>query len=110
MTTPRIPSGFVAPPGPEQQPAEAAQNEHPDDAPKRDAEAVDAAPAAAQDGPEPMAAGTFAIYDDTRGGYVFVISTREGQTIHKHFPATVVKAAEMFMGGRSPLAELLGAA
>jgi hypothetical protein len=119
MTTdaPRIPSGFVAPPTPEQL-AEAVpvQHDRPDDAPERDAEAVEATPAAAAPspevsaGPDPLAAGTYAVYDDQQGGYVLVIGTREGETHHKHIPARVVKMAEMAMGGNSPLAAMFGAA
>lgn len=87
------------------------------DAPERDAEAVAATPAAAApnpeapdtDGPVPIAAGTYALYDDRAGGYVLVIGTREGETHHKHIPARVVKMAEMAMGGNSPLAAMFGA-
>jgi len=114
---PHIPTQFVAPPTPEQL-AEAVQHDRPDDAPERDAEAVAATPAAATpnpeapdtDGPVPMAAGTYAVYDDTAGGFVLVIGTREGETHHKHIPARVVKMAEMAMGGNSPLAAMFGAA
>ncbi|MFJ8719758.1 hypothetical protein ACIRD9_42605 [Streptomyces violaceus] len=94
------------------------QHDRPDDAPERDAEAVDATPAAATpppdastpDGPVPIAAGTYAVYDDQDGGFVLVLGTREGQTHHKHVPARVVKMAEMAMGGNSPLAAMFGAA
>lgn len=87
-----------------------------DVAPERDAEAVDATPAAPAprpeavnaEGPAPMAAGTYAVYDDQAGGYVLVVATREGQTHHKHIPARVVKMAEMAMGGNSPLAAMFG--
>lgn len=84
-----------------------------DPAPERDEEAVTATPTAAPPRPEtppqqPMAAGTYAVYDDQQGGYVLVIGTREGQTHHKHIPAKVVKMGEMMMGGNSPLAALFG--
>lgn len=86
------------------------------DASERDAEAVDDVPAAPAprpdvvnaEGPAPMAAGTYAVYDDQAGGYVLVVATREGQTHHKHIPARVVKMAEMAMGGNSPLAAMFG--
>ena len=118
---PRIPTQFIAPPAPDQPTAPAAaqpeQHDRPaDDAPERDAEAVDATPAAPAprpeavnaEGPAPMAAGTYAVYDDQAGGYVLVVATREGQTHHKHIPARVVKMAEMAMGGNSPLAAMFG--
>lgn len=127
--TPRIPSQFVAPPTLEQMAAAAAdlaaldrvaeapvQHDRPDVS-ESDAEAVAEAPAAAApppeapaDGPVPMAAGTYALYDDQAGGYVLVIGTREGETHHKHIPSKVVKMAEMAMGGNSPLAAMFGAA
>lgn len=82
-------------------------------APERDEEAVAAVPTAAPPRPvappqEPMAAGTFAIYDDGQGGVVLVIGTREGETHHKRIPAKLIKAGEMMMGGNSPLAALFG--
>lgn len=79
-------------------------------APERDAEAVEATPAAPAppSGPEPLAAGTYAVYDDTAGGYVLVIGTREGETHRKHLPGHLVKMAEKMAGG-SPLAMLFGA-
>jgi hypothetical protein len=85
----------------------------PEPAPERDEEAVMATPTAAPPRPEtppqePMAAGTYAVYDDQQGGYVLVLGTREGQTHHKHIPAKVVKMGEMMMGGNSPLAALFG--
>lgn len=94
----------------------AAIEAHPDQhdftaaAPERDAEAVAATPAAAAppSGPQPLAAGTYAVYDDTAGGYVLVIGTREGETHRKHLPGHLVKMAEKMAGG-SPLAMLFGA-
>jgi hypothetical protein len=82
-----------------------------DPAPERDAEAVAATPAAAAppSGPEPIAAGTYAVYSDTAGGYVLVIGTREGETHRKHLPGHLVKMAEKMAGG-SPLAMLFGGA
>lgn len=84
-----------------------------DVAPERDEEAVAAVPTAAPPRPEapphePMAAGTYAVYDDGQGGVVLVIGTREGETIHRQIPAGLIKAGEMMMGGHSPLAALLG--
>lgn len=112
--TPRIPTQFVAPPGAETFGPRASfppQHDRPDDAPERDAEAVAATPAAAAppSGPEPIAAGTYAVYDDTAGGYVLVIGTREGETHRKHLPGHLVKMAEKMAGG-SPLAMLFGGA
>jgi hypothetical protein len=122
--TPRIPSDFIAPnPYQDWHDAEPQhpemfgprasfppQHDRPDDAPERDAEAAAATPAAAAPppGPEPMAAGTYAVYDDQAGGYVLVIGTREGETHHKHLPGHLVKMAEK-MAGSSPLAALFGA-
>lgn len=127
-TTPRIPSQFIAPvdmptverpagsPPPVDMPTWPEQHDQvPDDAPERDAEAAAATPAAAAPdpdapakGPVPMAAGTYAVYDDQNGGYVLVIGTREGETHHKHIPARIVKMAEMAMGGNSPFGAMFG--
>lgn len=84
-----------------------------DTAPERDEEAVTATPTAAPPRPEappqePMAAGTYAVYDDGQGGVVLVIGTREGETHHKQIPAKVIKMGEMMMGGNSPMAALFG--
>lgn len=130
--TPHIPAQFIAP-NPYQdwhdpetvQPASdtnqsgfaSTPDRHDFDAPERDAEAAAATPAAATphpeasedaDAPQPLAAGTYALYDDQSGGYVLVIGTREGDTHHKHIPARIVKMAETVMGGNSPLAGLFG--
>ena len=83
------------------------------DAAERDEEAVAATPTAAPPRPEappqePMAAGTYAVYDDGQGGVVLVIGTREGETHHKQIPAKVIKMGEMMMGGNSPMAALFG--
>ena len=100
---PNIPTQFIPP-------VEPAEPEPQHNAPERDAEAVAATPAAAAppSGPQPLAAGTYAVYDDTNGGYVLVIGTREGETHHKHLPGHLVKMAEKMAGG-SPLAMLFGA-
>lgn len=97
-----------------------------DDAPERDAEAVAATPTASAphaeappledqapppqqpEAPVPLAAGTYAIYDDGHGGYVMVAATSDGAVHHKHIPAAMVKMATMAMGGNSPLAGLFG--
>lgn len=84
-----------------------------DTAPERDEEAVAAVPTAAPPRPEapphePMAAGTYAVYDDGQGGVVLVIGTREGETIHKQIPAKVIRMGEMMMGGTNPMAALFG--
>ena len=124
---PNIPTQFIAPPNEDEvtatprdtfgprasfppQPAE-EQHDRPD-APERDAEAVEATPAAAAppSGPTPLAAGTYAVYDDQAGGYVLVIGTREGETHHKHLPKNIVKMAEKMAGGANPLAMLFGGA
>lgn len=114
--TPRIPAQFIEPnPYQDWHDAEfaAVRHDRPDDAPERDAEAVAATPAAAAPhsgapAPEPMAAGTYAVYNDQQGGYVLVIGTREGETHHKHLPAHLVKMAEKMTGGNSPFAMLFG--
>lgn len=82
-------------------------------APERGGEAVDATPAAAPPPPDtaprtPIAAGTYAVYDDGNGGVVLVIGTREGETHHKHIPAKLIKMGEMMMGGNNPLSAMLG--
>lgn len=84
-----------------------------DTAPERDAEAVAATPAAPAPNPEapqPLHAGTYAVYSDNKGGYVLVIGTREGETHHRHLPAAMVKVAEKMAGGNNPLAALFGGA
>ena len=90
----------------EQPPAE----QH-DYAPERDAEHEQAVPAAPpvpeQAPPEPMMAGTYAIYDDGAGGVWLVIGPREGGVIRKQIPAGMLKMAERFGGG---FAGLLGGA
>lgn len=50
------------------------------------------------DAPEPLWAGTYAIYDDGSEGLMLVIGTREGEVHHKHLPAAMLKMAEK-MGG-----------
>jgi CubicO group peptidase (beta-lactamase class C family) len=102
-------------PCPPQQVCDACQ--YPDDAPERDAEAVAATPAAAapdsgadetpQQRPDPLFAGTYAIYDDGHGGYVLVAKTREGQEHRKHLPAGMVKMAQK-LSSAGPLASLFG--
>ena len=95
----------------------AAIEAHPDQhdfaaaAPERDEEAAADTPAAAAppSGPEPLAAGTYAVYDDGKGGYVLVLGTREGETHHKHLPSHIVKMAMKMSGGNNPLTALLGA-
>ena len=125
---PRIPTQFIAPPDEDEvQHDKPRRNtccdgisglhtaqcpDHQPDAPERDAEAVEATPAAAAppSGPTPLAAGTYAVYDDQQGGYVLVIGTREGETHHKHLPKNIVKMAEKMAGGANPLAMLFGGA
>ena len=83
------------------------------DAPERDEEAAAAVPAAAPPPPAaappvPAVAGTFAVYDDDRGGIMLVIGTADGQTHHRHIPAAMVKMGEKLMGGGGPLGALFG--
>lgn len=53
--------------------------------------------------PVPVAAGSFAIYDDGRGGFVLVTQT-EQQGIHRsHISARMVKMAAAISGGRDGL-------
>ena len=82
-----------------------------DYAPERDVEHDQAVPAAPpvpeQAPPEPMMAGTYAIYDDGAGGVWLVIGPREGGVIRKQIPAGMLKMAERFGGG---FAGLLGGA
>lgn len=46
--------------------------------------------------PEPMVAGTFALYEDGVGGFVLVTQTEKFGVDRKHIPAALVKMA---MGG-----------
>lgn len=85
----------------------------PDVVPERDEEAVAATPAAAPPRPEqppraPIAAGTYAVYEDGSGGVVLVLATSDGDTHHKHIPAKIIKMGEMMMGGNNPLSMLFG--
>lgn len=45
-----------------------------------------------RDGPAPILAGTFAIYEDGGGGFVLVTDVA-GDVTRKHVPAAVVKLA-----------------
>src|SRR3954469_16701086 len=49
--------------------------------------------AAGADGPTPVIAGTFAVYEDGRGGYVLVTDTAQYGTDRRHIPAAMVKMA-----------------
>ncbi len=112
---PRVPVQFI-PPDAETAAAFPRHDRAADQAPERDAEAVRATPAAAapdsgadetpQQRPDPLFAGTYAIYDDGHGGYVLVAKTREGQEHRKHLPAGMVKMAQKLSAG--PLASLFG--
>jgi hypothetical protein len=44
-------------------------------------------------GPEPMLAGTFALYEDGQGGFVLVTDTEDHGEQRKHIPAALVKMA-----------------
>ena len=50
------------------------------------------APLAAEPGPIPVLAGTFALYDDGHGGYVLVTDVG-GEVTKKAIPAALVKMA-----------------
>lgn len=127
--TPKIPSQFIAPTefgprvrfgrppqdDPQDVPQAPVPDQHdrtPDEAPERDQEAVAATPAAAapSPGPDPLAAGTYAVYEDGHGGVMLVIGTREGEIHKKHLSAKIIKMGEMMMGGNSPLSAFLGGA
>ncbi len=115
-----IPSQFIAPEDPDPEALAAAIAAHPagralpdTDAPERDEEAVDATPTTAPPRPDappriPIAAGTYAIYDDGGGGLVMVAKTSDGETHHKHVNARMIKMAQTLMGGANPLAALFG--
>lgn len=55
-----------------------------------DAETTESAPLAAEPGPVPMMAGTFALYDDGHGGVVLVTDIG-GEITKKAIPAALVK-------------------
>lgn len=72
-----------------------------EEAPERDPEvqaAIEEA-APAQDAPQPLYAGTYAVYDDGKGGVVLVLAQSTGETAHRHIPAGLLKMAEKFGGG-----------
>lgn len=54
----------------------------------------------------PLLAGTFAIYEDGKGGYVLVTNTDEHGTQRKHIPGALVK----MMNGNSLVGRLFGGA
>ncbi len=61
---------------------------------------------AATQQPRPVFAGTFAIYQDGRGGFMLVVQHEDGTIDQKHIPAGMVKLAqsgfmEKMMGGGS---------
>lgn len=59
--------------------------------------------------PQPIAAGTYAVYDDGNGGAVLVLQPKGGETMTKHLPAALIKMAERFGGaGAGPFAGLFG--
>jgi hypothetical protein len=64
---------------------------------------VDQAPAE----PLPLLAGTFAVYEDGRGGYVLVIDTPATGVERRHIPGKMVRVAAKFLGG-NPLGRLGG--
>lgn len=49
--------------------------------------------AAGAAGPTPVLAGTFAIYEDGKGGYVLVTDTVQHGEDRRHIPAAMVKLA-----------------
>lgn len=56
-------------------------------------------------GPAPLAAGTFAIYEDGQGGYVLVTDMPGSGVQRKHIPAALVK----LVTGGGVLSRRLGA-
>lgn len=73
-------------------------------APEHDIEHEYAVPVAAPPPPEhappqPMHAGTFAVYPDGAGGVVLVLQLApSGETMHHRIPAAMIKMAERFGG------------
>ena len=61
-------------------------------------------PAPDPNAPQPMYAGTFAIYSDGNGGFVLVADVN-GETHRRHIPATVVR---MINGGGGVMSQLAG--
>lgn len=58
------------------------------------------APPAPDDGPAPLIAGTFALYDDAQGGFVLVTQTTEHGLNRRHIPSGMVKlASKLAQGG-----------
>lgn len=75
-----------------------------DAAPEHDQEHEAAVPAAPPPPPpdappQPLFAGTYAVYDDGAKGVVLVLAQKGGETVHKHIPAGLLKMAERFGGG-----------
>lgn len=58
-----------------------------------DALAGDHVPADVTPGPAPVIAGTFAIYEDGRGGYVLVTDTEAHGISRQHIPGALIKLA-----------------
>lgn len=62
-------------------------------------------PADVTTGPDILIAGTFAIYDDGRGGYVLVTETEAHGVIRKHIPSALVK---LVAGGGGIMGRIAG--
>lgn len=48
--------------------------------------------------PVPVLAGTFAIYEDGKGGYVLVSETSERKLYRKHIPASLIRVMGPVLG------------
>lgn len=82
------PGDYAAPEAPEQDGEEHAYGV-PDDAPPIPVELPE----------QPLFAGTYAAYDDGKGGALLVLQPKGGETLRKHIPAHLLKMAEKFSGG-----------
>lgn len=56
----------------------------------------------------PMAAGTFAFYDDGAGGAMLVMQPAGGEVLRKHIPANMVRMIGKFTGAGGGIGSLLG--
>lgn len=70
---------------------------------------MDAGAPVLQGAPEPAISGTFAIYEDGKGGYVLVTDSAQlGGVTHKHLPRALIKMMSGAAGRLGGLGALFG--